>query len=153
MAKRCLCRKLKRPNRSHCRVRNATCRFRQRDRSLSAGSGRLGETPGNTAYMNCHPTVEARCSFYLNSSNEARNIDAGQAHVSASSLESNKNRSSRMRTSVHDAWLGFNKPLEGRVKFMYCDVKGLKSNRLHEEGDDASNRRGTGGIASGGPQV
>ncbi len=32
-----------------------------------------------------------------------------------------------MRTSVHDAWLGFNKPLEGRVKFMYCDVKGLVS--------------------------
>src|SRR4051812_3271940 len=32
-----------------------------------------------------------------------------------------------MRTSVRRAWLQFNEDLEGRVPFMYCDVKGLVS--------------------------
>jgi hypothetical protein len=32
-----------------------------------------------------------------------------------------------MRASVRNAWLHFNEDLEGRVGFMYCDVKGLVS--------------------------
>jgi hypothetical protein len=32
-----------------------------------------------------------------------------------------------MRESVRNAWLRFNEDLEGRVRFMYCDTKGLVS--------------------------